>query len=210
MLTVCARGDVVRGIDIYHGDMIRDINQVKVGAVYAFLKAYEYTADSLFAPRWKAMQVAGIIRGAYDFFHPSRDPVAQANAFIKIVGPLGAGDLPCALDWESTDGVPSAKDRDNGLAWLTTVEKATKKIPIIYGGPYFLQALALDSRFSRFPLWVAHYGVRCPLVPKPWQTWTFWQGSDNNSVPGMIGHCDTDVFNGTPADLKKFIANSAV
>ncbi len=210
MKKICAKGEVVRGIDIYHGDLIGDINQVKTGAVYAFLKAFEYSADSRFAPRWKAMKTAGIIRGAYDFFHPSRPALAQATAFLNLVGTLEPDDLPCVLDWESSDGMPSGKDRDAGFEWLTTVENATKKTPIIYGAPYFLQALALDSRFARFPLWVAHYGVVCPLVPEPWKTWTFWQGSENNSVPGMIGHCDTDVFNGSLDDLKKFIAKSSV
>lgn len=202
MKTICAQGPVVKGIDIYHGDMISNIGLVKAGIEYAFLKAYEKTIDSKFKSRWVAMKTAGIIRGAYDFFHPNINPLTQANAFLNIVGSLEVGDLPCALDWESTDGVPSATDRANALIWLQHVEQSTGVIPIIYTGPYFADALKLDSRFGRYPLWVAHYGVSCPLVPSPWVNWTFWQTSESGSVPGISGHCDKDVFNGTLDQLK--------
>lgn len=211
MKTVCAKGSVTRGIDIYHGDLIKDIDQVKASSIqYVFMKAFEYSLDPSFKSRWASMKTHGIIRGAYDFFHPSKDALTQANSFLGIVGPLDDGDLPCALDWESTDGTPSATDRAKGLVWLEQVEKVTKKTPIIYTGPYFAQALALDSKFSRFPLWAAQYGVKCPVVPAPWTNWTFWQTSESGSVPGISGLCDTDVFNGTLDDLKGFIAKSRI
>ncbi len=211
MKQVCAKAAVTRGVDMYHGDAIRDINEVKTFANYAYLKAFEYTADSLFLSRWKAMKTAGIIRGAYDFFHPSRDPVLQAERFLKLITDLEPGDLPPSLDWESTDGIPSAKDRESAYAWLLHVEAATKKTPIIYGAPYFLNdVVQFDNRFARFPLWIAHYGVKCPLVPSPWKTWAFWQGSESSAVPGMSGACDTDVFNGDLGDLKNFISRSNI
>lgn len=204
MKKVCAKGPVVRGIDIYHGDLIADVTKLKpAGIEYAFLKAFEYTEDSRFQSRWKSMKAHAILRGAYDFFHPSRDPVEQAIKFLNIVGPLDAADLPCALDWESTDNVPAATDRERALLWLEKVEKISGKTPIVYTGPYFADALRLDARFSRYPLWIAHYGTECPLVPNPWDDWTFWQTSETGFVPGIQGHCDKDVFNGTLEDLKK-------
>lgn len=211
MKTVCAVGPTVKGIDIYHGDPITDINQVVAsGNAFAFLKASEgaHMTDSTFHSRWAAMKKAGIIRGAYHFFHPGVDEHAQAASFLKTVGPLEKDDLPCVIDWESTDGVPAVKDAASGLFFLQEVEKATGKIPIIYSGPYFLQALALSKAFSRYPLWVAHYGVRCPLVPSPWFAWTFWQNGDKGPVPGIAGHCDTDLFNGTIDQLKAFVLAS--
>lgn len=204
MNKVCAPGAVVPGIDIYHGDMISDITKVAGAVKYAFLKATEGEnyVDTRFKARWAQVKTAGLIRGAYHFFHPAKSPVTQAHAFLDAVGPIGPGDLPLVLDWESTDGLPSTSDRLSAMRFLSIVETATKKIPIIYSSPYFLQALSLDAAFHRYPLWIAHYGVKCPLVPPPWKTWTFWQSSETSAVPGIQGHCDFDVFNGSLDELK--------
>lgn len=204
MIRVCAPGPLVKGIDIYQGDLIQDINKVKASGVeYVFLKAYEYHIDFRFKSRWAAMKTAGLIRGAYDYFHPSLDPIPQADAFLNIMGHLEKGDLPPALDWESTDDVPVLRDKQAALDWLGRVEAVTKITPIIYTGPYFADALRLDSRFEKYPLWIAHYATKCPLVPNPWNTWAFWQNSgDKAHVPGMAGVCDTDVFNGDLDQLK--------
>lgn len=203
MNTVCSLGSTVRGFDIYHGDNISNIQAtISAGFEFAYLKASEgiNVTDPRFYSRWEAMKNDKILRGAYHFFHPAQDPLAQAKFFCSIVGVLGDGDLPCAMDWEVSDGVVSAKDQANGLVFLNEVMKRTEKTPVIYGSPYFLQALSLTPGFAKFPLWVAHYGVKCPLVPYPWTTWTFWQNSEAGAIPG-IGSGDTDFFNGSMSDL---------
>lgn len=214
MKSICATGPVTKGIDIYHGDLITDIQQVIAwGAKYAFLKAWEYSEDASFASRWPAMKKAGIIRGAYDFFHPGRDPIAQAKSFLNTFGGvLEDGDLPCALDFEVSDGVGRAPLLANALKWLEYVEAATKRVPILYMSSAFT---TLDSRFLKYGIWIANYGVQCPHIPdallvrKP-RTWDFWQGSESGKVPGMRGNCDLDLFNGDMAALQAFIASSKV
>lgn len=202
MIQVCPAGPTVKGIDIYHGDYINDMTQVIAwGAKYAYLKAWEYSEDASFASRWAALD-GKVIRGAYDFFHPSRDPIAQAKGFLATFGGvLKPGDLPCALDFEVTDGVGSAALLNGALEWLQYVETATGKVPALYMSPGFE---VLDQRFAKYPLWVANYGVKCPHVPTAHQTWEFWQGSGSGIVPGMKGVCDTDVFNGDLAALEAF------
>jgi lysozyme len=200
---ICSSGPLIKGLDIYHGDLITDINQVKASGIqYVMLKAFERSADPRFATRWASMRDHGIIRSAYDFFHPEDNAVSQAKAFCNIVGSLQKGDLCSWLDWEKTGGLATGLDRDAGLVWLQEVEQRQGLTPGVYGGPYFLQALALDRRFSRFPLWLAEYGVNCPLVPAPWTNWAFWQTTESGSVPGIQGGCDKDVFNGTLDQLK--------
>jgi GH25 family lysozyme M1 (1,4-beta-N-acetylmuramidase) len=49
--------------------------------------------DPQFAANWKGMASHGVTRGAYQFFEPAQDPTAQAQAFLRTVGTLGAGDL---------------------------------------------------------------------------------------------------------------------
>lgn len=213
MKRICAPGEVVRGIDIYHEDMISDINLLVSGGIkYAFLKATEGVSleDSRFESRWLNMKRVGIIRGAYHFYHPSKDPYLQANIFLKELGTLEPADLPPVLDWESAEGTPTASDMNRAKVWLNRVQQATGRIPIVYGSPYFLQDLSLFSDFAVYPLWVAHYGVTCPSVPSPWGGWSFWQTSETGKVPGIQGACDKDVFNGSLLDLQNFIAKSII
>lgn len=204
MQRVCA-GNTVKGIDVSHYQPKVDWHEVKrAGYEFAFLKASEgHSPDLMFKAHRASAREAGVLTGAYHFFHPSQDPSQQAKFFLGQVGALQPGDLPCVLDWEATDGMPGQADRERGFLFLDAVERATGHAPIIYGSPYFLQALSLDLRFARFPLWVAHYGVSCPLVPAPFVTWTFWQSFDKGQVPG-VGRDDVNVFNGDLASLKRF------
>jgi lysozyme len=208
MKKVCQKGMGVKCLDVSHYDEVIDFKKVKAaGYEMVYIKATEGTTvkDKMFAKNRAAALAAGLLVGAYEFFHPSKDPIAQAKHIESVVGKLGPGEMPYCMDWESTDGVPASTDRERGLQFLEHVEKVTGKIPIIYGGPYFLDALKLDARFAKYPLWVSHYGVACPLVPAPWGVWSFWQTSDKGNVPGIpAANEDVDVFNGTLENLKKF------
>lgn len=207
MTKVAAAGETTKGIDVSHWQFQIDWEAVKkAGYDFAFIKSSEGLTklDNAFKSHWTGIKGNGILRGAYHYFHPSLDPYAQARLFITTIGTLDSSDLPCVMDWEVTDGIPSDQDLENGLKFLNEVELLTNIRPIIYSGPYFLNALKLSSDFKRFSLWVAHYGVSAPLVPSPWDTWAFWQSSGGKSgisVPG-VGACDVDMFNGTLEQLK--------
>lgn len=193
----------VPGLDVSHYDENINFSLVKAsGREFVFAKCTEYSPDSLYSKNKINAEAAGLLFGAYHFFHPSKDPNNQAQNFL-LHAKLQKGNLPAVLDWESSDNIPSQLDRQRGKIWLDVVEKATGKPPIIYGGPYFLNALSLDTSFKKYPLWVAHYGVSSPLVPNPWLNWTFWQNSSTGSVPGIPAKDeDLDIFNGSLSSLK--------
>lgn len=65
------------------------------GLSFGFAKATEGTtwSDSTFAANWANMAKDGlVVRGAYHFFHPSVDPVAQARYFVAAVKARGLKD----------------------------------------------------------------------------------------------------------------------
>lgn len=199
MRTVCAAGETIAGFDIssYQPTVNWPLLK-KEGNQFCFIKASEgLHKDPCFDKHWAEARANGLLRGAYHYFHPSHDPVSQGNYFANLIGKLGAGDLPCVMDWETTDGFPSSVDVMNALAFLNVVERVTGKTPIIYSGPYFLQTLSLSEGFTKYALWLAHYGVKCPLVPSPWSYWSFWQYSD-------AGNLDQNKFNGPLENLEKF------
>ncbi len=198
MKKVCATGTVVKGIDISHWQRHVDWSALKADDIeFCFVKATEGTdyVDKMFLTHIANAQSHGMLVGAYHFFRPGADPVKQAEHFYKVSRALPSGHLPLVMDWETTDNMPSYKDSAAGLEFLTHLEKLSGHKPMIYTGPYFARSLGLDAQFARYPLWVAHYGTSCPLVPPPWNNWTFWQVSGKN--------IDHDQFQGTIDQLKR-------
>src|SRR3954471_1954204 len=107
------------------------VHDIRIG--FTFIKATEgvSTTDRNFKRNWKKAKEAGVTRGAYHFFLPSKSGKLQAKNFIKSVS-LEPGDLPPVLDIEQLYGVRPATMRKEVQDWLTIVEEYYKVKPIIY------------------------------------------------------------------------------
>lgn len=206
---------VINGVDV-HGDK-GDVDWGKVraaGCEFAIVKATEGQGfrDARFTKgRWTAMKQAGVVRGAYHFARPSNgssDPIGEADDFLAAVhdvGGLHRGDLPLALDLEATTLGP----RDT-FAWVkrfvSEIKHATGRPPLIYVSPSFWQHQVGDPGDNLdCPLWIAHYRVPKPTVPRAWETYTFWQHDDRGSVPGVSGACDVDRLHGDGHTLNRIV-----
>jgi lysozyme len=201
--TVCGQ-TTVKGVDISHYDGTIDWTTVKsAGIDFAFAKATESTnfIDPTFATNWTGMKAAGVVRGAYHFFHPDVDAAMQASYCLTTVGALGADDLPVVLDFEELNGVAEATAVAGAVTFLAAVTKSTGKTAILYMSSAFLSGSY--PALAPYPLWVANYGVTCPGVPSTWSSWTYWQDSATGSVAGISGASavDLDFFNGTLQQL---------
>lgn len=202
-VTVCGQ-TTVKGLDVYHGDNggnpINWTAVAKGGMSFAFVKATEGTTfvDSSFSTNWSGVKAAGMIRGAYHFFHSDLDPVAQATFFLKTVGPIAESDL-LVLDLETTNSQTQATIISHAETFMATVKNATGKLPLLYTSPLFL---ASWGTLNQYPLWVANYGVSCPDVPSAWKTYTFWQSTGTGTFSALSGNVDLDTFNGTLAELQ--------
>ena len=203
---VCAGPTTVKGIDVskWQGT----INWSKVagsGVKFAIARAANgTTVDATFAGNWSGMKANGIIRGAYQYFQPGMDPVAQANLMVKTIGTLGPGDLPPVIDVEESTSIPPEAYAAEVSAWLSIVEQKTGRKPIIYTGYYFWKDYVKGNDVAGYPLWVARYcSSCCPMLPSPWTNWAFWQYSSTGSTSGISGNVDQNLFNGTLAQLEK-------
>jgi lysozyme len=203
----------VPGIDVSHYQAHVDWAAVAAGGVrFGFAKASEGPAvpDSYFSDNWNGMKSAGLLRGAYHFFHPNADPQAQARNFLRRLAAanggsplLAPGDLPAALDIEVTDGAAPAALLAAATTWLKAVHAATGKQPIVYSYPSFWKStLGNPITLSEYHLWIAHLNVASPAVPGGWPGWVFWQ-FDKQPVAGVPApFTDLNAFNGTVADLQ--------
>ena len=189
----------VQGVDVSHYQGNFDWKAASVQFGYAQVSDGISNPDATFDQNWANMKAANVLRGAYQYFEPAEDEVAQANMVVSKVGKLQPGDLPAMIDVETTGnqtpGVMTAKIKK----WLQVVEAGTGAKPFIYTGSYFWQDNVGDMTLaSSNAMWIAAYGPACPSVPPGFKDWLFWQYSDGD------GKLDHDVFNGTLAQLRAY------
>lgn len=192
------------GYDVshYQGNMHIHEQMQAAGKKFCIIKADEGATivDHLFKAHYQAAKAAGMIVGFYNFFHPGQDAHKQVGHILSLIGSL-QNDLGAMCDLETMDRMSPGITRDRAFQFCSELETAMKKNIILYTGPYFWRDQVKgesDSRFARFKLVIAHYGLKPsvgPLVPLPWNNWDFWQISETGGI-------DLDLFNGSLDQLK--------
>jgi len=208
--TVCGVGSTVKGIDVSYYQGTIDWNAVKNdGVAYAFIRVSdgEVFADPKFDSYWAGSRAAGIKHGAYQFFRPAQDPIAQADLLLSKIGnKLAADDLPPVVDVEASDGETAATVETKLHAWVDRVTTALGRAPIVYTGQYFWRDSVGGADFTSSPLWHAQYTTAsCPTIAEPWHGWTFWQYTSSGTVAGISGDVDLDRYNGDKTSLLAFL-----
>ena len=207
--TVCGGADVVHGMDVSSYETSIDWPTAKASGIeFAFIRATDgmQFRDPKFAAYWAGARAAGVMRGAYQFFRPAQDPIAQADLLLALIGERMPGDLPPAIDVETTGGLAPAEVAKAVRVWVDHVTAAIGRPPIIYAGYYSWQDYTDNANLTAFPLWHAQYTTApCPNIPTPWTAWSFWQYSSTGTVPAVTGELtDLDVFDGTRDALTAF------
>jgi lysozyme len=198
------------GIDVSGYQRAVDWTAVAASGIeFCYIKATEGSShnDGGFAANWKGAAQAGLIRGAYHFFHPSKPVTAQADFFLRTLGQLQPGDLPPALDLEAAAewaAIPVTARAALAIQWLEAVEARLNVAPIVYLSPAFMnETLGNAAALGRYRLWLAQYtSAPAPRVPTAWTAWTFWQYIGKGKTPGVSLPVDLNWFNGTLDDLK--------
>lgn len=210
--TVCGSTTTIRGIDVsvYQGTI--DWNAAARGGVrFAYMRlANNMTLDTTFVRNWTNSRTAGVLRGAYQYFNPHGDAVAQANfvADTLMRNGFGVGDLPPMIDVEypnsTSNPLPSrAAYATKVRQWLDTIRTRLGVDGVIYTGGYYWDANLNTAEFNTHAYWHAqypnYYGANDPrntiyqfnVTPLPlggcptsvsnhWNQWRFWQFAGDN------------------------------
>jgi len=175
-----------------------------------FIKASEGTffKDPFFQRNWEQAAHKELWRGAYHFARPGRGPSGadEAKFFCDYVlaFPQLPGDM-YVIDLE--EGPPEADLGAYMLNWCETVESRTGVKPLIYSATSMLRAWKLANRddLAAYGLWLAAPDAdEFPKPPAKWKVTAFWQHDWHGKVPGVLGDCDLDVFNGDEDALAKY------
>ncbi|MCA9520708.1 MAG: hypothetical protein KC609_07040, partial [Myxococcales bacterium] len=211
-VAICPEGPTLKGIDVSKWQGTIDWDKVAAdGVIYAFIRVSDgFTLDGQFAFNWAEAKRVGVIRGVYQFFRPGKDAVDQANLLLDQMGPLGDDDLPPVLDVEAIDGQGPEVIVAKIHQWVSTIETALGRRPIIYSGRYFWNDNVGTTDFSSYPLWIPAYGPTCPTLPNAWSEWVFFQFSSTGAVKGIVGNVDMNQFNGDHDALLGFIASTQI
>jgi len=185
------------------------------GISFAFIKATEGgdRVDDRFIRHWQGAKGAGVPRAAYHFYYFCRSAADQARWFIRNV-PKERGALPPVLDMEWNPDSPTCKKRPDAQTvqsemrvWLEMIERHYGQKPVIYTSIDFYEDNRL-STFQAYPYWLRSVAGH-PSSRYGRQPWTFWQYTGTGVVPGIEGNADINVFNGSAAAWRKWVAANA-
>jgi lysozyme len=199
---------MAEGIDVSHYQGAVDWRKVaSAGKSFAFVKATDGGAiDAKFDVNWQAAAQAGLLRGAYHFFQPAVDALAQAELFLSKVG---KGELPPVLDVEPPNitAANAPLITANVRTWVDQVSSSYAR-PLIYTSPSIWQQLPSVGSEVSADLWIAHWDVPAPALVGAWPGWSFWQHGKSAAVAGVSTAVDLDRFNGSLDDLHAFVTRS--
>lgn len=196
--------DVSRHNSRINWGRIRALQADGVRLEFVFIKATEGAtlADPTFQRNWQGAKEAGLHRGAYHFFHPTRDPVKQANNFIRHVE-LTEGDFVPVLDFEVINGQPDANILRDLRIWLDLVEAHYHVRPMIYTNDYLYNRF-IKTSLGDYPLWIADYSnthLRDYNADKLY----LWQHNKRGWVDGIQGQVDFNAFVQDPDNLDEIL-----
>ena len=163
--------------------------------------------DGLIEDRRFKQYVAGLgshLIGAYWFTREDIDPVRQANKFADVVSgvdfarvQLVGGDLPALwMDAEDNSaGKTKAALSVHYAKFIETLEmRNSRKIGVYTRASFWNYHVGNAGWEDQFPLWVAHYTTREPLIPDAWDKYHLHQHSaDKNGRGAEFGVLSTDI-----------------
>lgn len=206
---------MIPGVDRSHLNTTYPLSKlVEQGIGFCWFKATQGTMfeDPAFNKSWQESKATpGLIRGAYHFYDPRIDGIAQAEHFLATGMDFSAtGCLPPCVDVEDLTGANAAEANkwvaDNWqLAlsrlndFLNHVKTTTGRDCVIYSYNGYMREYLHSHPFSNNPMWLSSLQASCPnrydtdALPEFWQFTYNWNGTD----------MDGDYFTGSHDELNK-------
>ena len=125
--------------------------------------------------------VTGFPYGNYFYYDNDVHPKRQAEKWSSIIG-REHGILGCWLDLEDSNPgqFGSYKSWWDCVAYFKQIQPEAV-LGIYTRASYFNDPkynVPVNHAFRNLPLWVAHYEVEKPTLPKGWSDWLLWQFSE--------------------------------
>jgi lysozyme len=182
----------IKGIDVYYDNGPVDWAKVKAaGYQFAFIKATEgtnYSHVDYFRNQAPKALGFGLDVGSYHYanFGTVPEAIVQARYFISVVKDFKLT-YPLALDLEINKKKVSKKQlTDAAIAFMDYIINAGYQT-ILYTYDSFLDEQLDESRLTKYPKWLAHYGGQLKNAAD------IWQYSETGKVDGVSGNVDLNI-----------------
>lgn len=189
----------VLGLDVSHWQNNVDWQALwDEGYRFVFIKVsqgYNHE-DSRWLEHYHAARAMGFIVGAYHWFSPSINGIAQAGWFYSVIKDV-EWDLPPVLDVEEKSSLSTATYAARVRACINEIRDLWQRQPMIYTSASKWKYTG-NMTIADVYWWVAHWTTRSsPTLPANCPGWTVWQFACDKY--------DRNRFNGTYNDLLEFI-----
>lgn len=198
--------DLARGVDV--SNYAGDFNWAGTsGLSFGICRATEglggpgmNSPDPFLGWNWPRIKQRGLARGAYHFLHPGLDGAEQARYFVDVLS--GQGLQTTDMLWldNETAGASPAQVASCARDFMATLSSLRPHNP---HGVYSFWDFIIEGNcagLQEYPLWLAVFQSATPGAPAPWRKWQLWQSGSGSGF-------DNDVFNGSAADLSRWIAS---
>ncbi|MEY8001774.1 GH25 family lysozyme [Clostridium sp. Mt-5] len=177
---------MIKGLDVSNLNGAVNMDLIKnAGNSFVIAKATEGSTfvDKYYNDNIRKAKALGLVTGAYVFarFTTKEKAIQEANFFKQIA--VAANPDFVVLDFEQQCS------GDMTDACLEFLKIASTVAPVlIYCNPSYIKA-HLNSKITKYPLWVAHYGVSSPSTVL-WNEYAIWQYSEKGQISGIGGYLD--------------------
>lgn len=188
---------IYNGIDVSSWQRNIDFAAVKASGIdVVYIKSSEgnRSTDPYFRQNYNNAKANGLKVGFYHYVtaRSVQEGINQAKFFASVISGTDP-DCKLAMDFESFGSLSNSEINAIALAFIQTLESVTGKEALVYSNTYTARSI-FSSELSRYPLWVAQYGVSQPSSNGKWNSWVGWQYTDQGSVNGISGYVDKDQY----------------
>lgn len=188
---------IYQGIDVSSWQGNIDFAAVKnSGIEFVYIKSSEGTRyiDPYFEQNYQNAKANGLKVGFYHYVtaRNTDEARAQANFFARVISNKSP-DCRLAMDFESFGNLSVSEINEISRVFLETLESVTGAKAVIYSNAYDARAI-FGAELTKYPLWVANYGVSSPQPNGKWENWVGWQYTSTGRVDGISGYVDRNQF----------------
>lgn len=188
---------IFQGIDVssWQGDI--DFSAVKNSGIdIVYIKSSEGSnyINPYFESSYSNAKANGLKVGFYHYVtaRTTQQAIEEANFFARVIRGKSP-DCKLAMDFENFGNLSISQINEISITFLETLENVTNSEAVIYSNAYSARTIFSDS-LTKYPLWVANYGVSQPEANGKWNTWVGWQYTSTGSVNGVSGYVDRNQF----------------
>ena len=198
---------MIAGIDISHRNGLIDWDLLQNSDIhFVFIQATEAvdSIDHHYSANIQSAKKANLMTGSYHWLHPRLHVGQQAELFASTVKDFKES-LPPVVCLEKHRSKEDEMEK-NVRSFLLLVEKKLGVKPIIYTSEAYWQRFFSGATWGcDYLLWLDKPGSVFPNQIYPWASWTFWQQSYQERLPGIQTECGINWFNGSLDELRQMV-----